>query len=163
MLGRDGFVVLVGPLHLRHGPHRGLNFLLNVGDGVPKRCFAGGLLHEELAVVALPRPRTEVVNFHDAVAHLVEEIAVVGDDELGAFEFGQEGFEPLGRVNVKVVGRLVEEDDVDAVETDELSCQGEFGLFTAREFVHGHVHWVLVETKAFKDAFGDASDVAPTA
>ena len=38
----------------------------------------------------------------------------MGDDELGAFEFGQEGFEPLGRVDVQVVGRLVEEDDVNA-------------------------------------------------
>ena len=57
VLGRDGLVVLVRSLHLLHGAHRGLDFLLDVGDGVAQRCLAGRLLHEELAVVALPRPR----------------------------------------------------------------------------------------------------------
>ena len=163
VLGRDGFVVLVGPLHLLHGAHRGLNLLLNVGNRFAQRLLAGFLLHEELAVVALPRPRTQVIDLHDAVADLVEEVAVVGDDELGAFEFGQEGFEPLGRVDVQVVGRFVKEDDVDAVEADELAGEGEFGLLAARELVHGHVHRVLVEAEALKDALGDAGDVAPAA
>ena len=58
---------------------------------------------------------------------------------------------------------LVEEDHVDAVETDELPCEGEFGLFTTREFVHGHVHGVLVEAEALENALGDAGDIAPTA
>ena len=87
----------------------------------------------------------------------------MGDDELGALELRKEGFEPLGRVDVEVVGRLVEEDDVDAVETDQLASEGEFGLFAAREFVHRHVHGVLVEAETLKDALGDTGDVAPAA
>ncbi len=34
VFGGDGLVVFVGPLHLRHGAHRGLDFLLNVGNGL---------------------------------------------------------------------------------------------------------------------------------
>ena len=69
------------------------------------------------------------------------------NDELRTLEFGQEGLEPLRGVDVQVVGRLVEEDDVDAAEADELASEGEFRLFAPGEFVHGHVHGVLVETE----------------
>ena len=85
------------------------------------------------------------------------------NDELRTLEFGQEGLEPLRGVDVQVVGRLVEEDDVDAVEPDELTGKRKLGLFATGEFVHGHVHGVLGETQALKNAFCDAGHVAPTA
>ena len=85
------------------------------------------------------------------------------NDELRTLEFGQEGLEPLRGVDVQVVGRLVEEDDVDAAEPDELASEGEFRLFAPGEFVHGHVHGVLVEAEPLEDAFGDAGHVAATA
>ena len=163
VFGRDGLVVFVGPLHLRHGAHRRLDFFLDVGDGVAKRRFARCLLDEELGVVSLPRPRPKVVNLNDTVADLVEEVAVVRDDELGPFEFGQEGLEPLRGVNVEVVCGFVKENDVDAVEADELPRKRQFCLLAAREVVDGHVHRVLVKPEPLENALGDAGDVAPTA
>ena len=53
------------------------------------------------------------------------------DDELGPFEFGQEGLEPLRGVNIKVVCGFVKEDDVDAVEADELPRKRQFCLLAA--------------------------------
>ena len=88
-------------------------------------------MDEELAVIAFPRPSPKVVNFHDSIADLVEEIAVVGNDELGAFEFGQKGLKPFGGMDVQVIGRFVKKHDIDAVEADELASQRQFGLFTA--------------------------------
>ena len=146
-----------------HGTHGGLDFLLKVANRIRKGCLAGGLLHEELGVVALPRPGPEVVDLHDAVAHLVEEVAVVGHDELRPLELRQEGLQPFCRVNVEVVGGFVKENDVDAVEANQLSGQREFGLLATGEFVHGHVHRVLVQSKALENALGDAGHVASTA
>ena len=163
VLGRDGFVVFVGPLHLLHGTHGGLDFLLGVGDGVVQRRFTGFFLDQELAVIALPRPCTEVVNFHNAVAHLVEEVAVVGDDKLGALEVLEKIFEPFGRVDVEVVGRLVKEDDINAAEAHQLTRQRQLGLLASREVLDRHVHGVLVQSKAFKNTFGDTGHIAAAA
>ncbi len=87
----------------------------------------------------------------------------MGNDELSAFEFLEEGLEPFSGLNVQVVGRFVKEHDIDAVEADELASQRQFGLFATGEFVDGHFHRVLVKAEAFKDAFSDASHVASTA
>ena len=88
-------------------------------------------MDEELAVIAFPRPSPKVVNFHDSIADLVEEVPVVRNDELSTFEFRKEGLKPFSGVDVQVICWFVKEHDIDAVEADELASQRQFGLFTA--------------------------------
>ncbi len=52
------------------------------------------------------------VDVHDMGTDGIEEVAVVGDDDDGVFEVGQEVFEPKDGLYVKVVGRFVQEQDV---------------------------------------------------
>ena len=56
LLRRNRFVILVGALHLFKGASGCCNFLFHSVNHVAKGCFCGGLLAQELTVVALPRP-----------------------------------------------------------------------------------------------------------
>ena len=101
----------------------------------------------------------QVLDLNDAVAHLVEEVAVVADDQLCTVEVPKEVFQPFRGLNVEVVGRLVKEDDVHAGQAHQLSCKGQLGLLTAGEGGHLHVHGVLVQPEARQDGFRDARHV----
>ena len=51
-------------------------------------------------------------HFRDAIDHVVHELAVVADHDNGALVGAQEPFQPLDAFQVKMVGRLVEHQDL---------------------------------------------------
>ena len=68
------------------------------------------LLLEPGRVIALVGNAASAVEFEDPAGDVVEEVAVVGDDEDRARIGAQMPFEPAGCLGVEVVGRLVEEE-----------------------------------------------------
>ena len=74
--------------------------------------IAAFLLHGVEAVVAVVELRVAVQNFDDAGDSAVEEIAVVRDGDDRALERGKVFLQPLDGVEVEVVRRLVEQQNV---------------------------------------------------
>ena len=74
----------------------------------------GLLLRQPLIglVVALDDAGLAVGDDDQPVGHLVEEVAVVADDEDGALELADRSLQRLARPEVEVVGRLVEDQQV---------------------------------------------------
>ena len=71
-----------------------------------------GLLEHELGVVAVVAVELAAVHLADPGRDLVEERAVVGDDDEGAWPLREAVLEPLDSTDVEVVGRFVEGEDV---------------------------------------------------
>ena len=67
-------------------------------------------------VVALERDAAPAIELEDPLRHVVEEVPVVGDRDDGARVLLEEAFEPVDRLGVEVVGRLVEEQQVGVAE-----------------------------------------------
>ena len=83
--------------------------LLLVGRFVGQRRVAAP---QERRVVAGPRGQPPAIEFDDAGRQLLEEGAVVGDEEHGAGVVGQLRLEPRDGLDVEMVGRLVEQQQV---------------------------------------------------
>ena len=94
-------------------------------------CQPGLLLLEPRRVVALPGNALAAVELEDPLGDVVEEVAVVGDEDDGAGVFLQVPFEPGDALGVEVVGRLVEEQEVGAFEQD--LAEGDAPAFAAGE------------------------------
>ena len=67
------------------------------------------LLLEPGGVVALVGNAAAAIELEDPARHVVEEVAVVGDDQDRAGIVAQMAFEPVDRLGVEMVGRLVEQ------------------------------------------------------
>ena len=76
-----------------------------------------------------------VVQFVDVGADLVKEVAVVCDHEERERGDTKEVFEPLDHLNVKVVGRFVEDEQLRFTQED--IGKGHTLLLSARELVNG--------------------------
>ena len=85
--------------------------LLLLLDGQP-----GLLLLQPRGIVALPGNPLAPVQFENPLGDVVEEIAVVGDENDGARVFRQVPFEPGHALGVEMVGGLVEQQDVGTFE-----------------------------------------------
>lgn len=59
-----------------------------------------------------PSREIRVEAMRDAGGHVVQERTVVGDGDDGAFEIHQQAFEPFDRVQIQVVGRLIEQQHI---------------------------------------------------
>ena len=70
------------------------------------------LLLEPRRVVALERDAVAAVELEDPAGHVVEEVAVVGDDDDGARVLLQVALEPRDRLGVEVVRGLVQQQQV---------------------------------------------------
>ena len=66
------------------------------------------LLLEILAVIALEWSAAASVHLEHPADHIVEEVAIVSDQQYGAIEVGQVSFEPCDGVCIEVIGRFVE-------------------------------------------------------
>ena len=95
---------------------------------------AGGFLFEPRGVVALPGDALAAVKFENPAGHVVEEVAVVGDGDDGAFVLLQVLLEPVDAFGIEVVGRLVEEQYVGFLE--EEAAEGHAAAFSAGEVLH---------------------------
>ena len=74
------------------------------------------LLLEPARVVAGERDPPAAVQLQDPLRDVVEEVAVVGDRDDGARVLLEEALQPLDRLGVEVVGRLVEQEQVGVLE-----------------------------------------------
>ena len=74
------------------------------------------LLLEPAGVVAGERDAPPPVELEDPLRDVVQEVAVVRDGDDGAGVFLEEALEPLDRLGVEVVGRLVEEQQVGVLQ-----------------------------------------------
>ena len=76
----------------------------------------GLLLFEPSGVVAFEGHALAVVQLEDPAGDVVEEVPVVGDRHDGAFVVGEEPLDPGDRFGVEVVGGLVEQQQVGALQ-----------------------------------------------
>ena len=68
----------------------------------------------------------------DTVAHVVEEVPIVGDEQQCDTASRKVAFEPLNHADVEVVGRLVENEKLRIV--DEELCKSHTLHLSARQF-----------------------------
>ena len=92
------------------------------------------LLLQPGGVVALPGDPLAAVELQDPAGDVVEEVAVVGDGDHGAGVVGEEVLQPGDRLGVEVVGGLVEQQQVRALE--EQPAERHPAALAARERGH---------------------------
>ena len=73
---------------------------------------SGGFLLQPRGVVTLPGNTFSAVQFENPACHIVEEIAIVGDGNHRSGVLLQVLFEPVDRLCVQVVGRLVKQQNI---------------------------------------------------
>ena len=95
------------------------------------------LLVEPGRVVALPGDALAAVELQDPLAHVVEEVAVVGDGDDRALILLQVLLQPVDALGVEVVGGLVEQEHVGLGQ--EQAAQGHTAALTTGEVGHGAV------------------------
>ena len=136
-----GFDPLEGLVHSGIGPHPhllgGLLQLLDLGllllVLLQLLLVAAFLLHGVEAVTALVKFRPALLDLDDAVHHLIQKIAVMGDGENRPLEFTQVLLQPLGGPQVQMVRRLVQQQDVGVLQ--DQAGQVHPGLFPAGQAV----------------------------
>ena len=67
------------------------------------------LLHQPAGIIALVGNAAAAIEFQNPAGDIVEEVAVVGDDQDRAGIVAQMAFEPVDGLGVEMVGRLVEQ------------------------------------------------------
>src|SRR5262249_58015578 len=89
---------------------------------LPRRFLAALLLEPLLLlpkpgrIIALVGDATAAIKLEDPAGHIVEKIAVVGDDQDRAGIIAQMAFEPADGLGVEMVGGLVEQQEVRLLE-----------------------------------------------
>ena len=86
-------------------------FLLFFVSGF-ERLPPGRLDPHKVGVIALITGDGMIFQFHHAGGNLVEEIAVMGDDQHAAAIGAQKTFKPLNHPDVEMVGRLVQKEEI---------------------------------------------------
>mmetsp|Transcript_23211 Transcript_23211/g.68607 ORF Transcript_23211/g.68607 Transcript_23211/m.68607 type:complete len:519 (-) Transcript_23211:1307-2863(-) len=122
--------------------------LLGVVGGLP-RVHARLLQLEETGVIAVVLAADSSLGVDDLGAHLIEEFAVVTDDDHGDVLIPQEILEPLHALQVEMVGRFVQEEDVGFLAQD--LPQSDAHLPSAGEHPHQVGRLVLRESHEVHD------------
>ena len=86
------------------------------GGGVFQPRFLAALFFQIVVVIAEVFLHAVRAHLDNAVGHAVDEVAVVRDGEDGAVEILQSAFQHFAAVHVQMVGRLVEKEEVVALE-----------------------------------------------
>src|SRR5204862_405802 len=127
-----------------------------VRGGLAAAQLEGALAHRSRETLSPPpfgeraRSRDELLLLHldDARDELVEEVAVVADDEQRPVEFAQHLLQLLAALEVEVVRRLVEQQEVDLVVGQPRELQT--ALLSARERADLAVEVVAREQKTMQ-------------
>ena len=94
-----------------------------------------------------------VVDVDDVGTYVVEEVTVMRYNEDGALEVRKKILEPADRLNIQMVGRLVEQQDVRLAE--QRAGEQDFDLLDVAEVLHlGVQNGVRVQTKAVEQLAG---------
>ena len=96
-------------------------------------------LFEPGGVVAFVGDAEAAVEFEDPACDVIEEVAVVGDGDDGAFVFAEVMFEPRHGFGVEVVGGFVEQEYIGFAE-QELG-ERDAAFFSARADLDGRIRW----------------------
>ena len=96
------------------------------------------------------RQEAATVEFHDACRHPVQKGAVVGDGDDAALELDQQALQPLNRVQVQVVGRLVQQQHI-GLRHQRLR-QGHAFFGAARQGTHGGAGVQVQPVQGLSDA-----------
>ena len=97
------------------------------------------LCKAQLALLCIVAVRTGIKvrmafkQFNDAVTALVEEIAVMGNRNHGSLVFRQEISQPFNGIQIQMVGRLVQQQNVRILQNN--TCQIHAGLFAAGQHI----------------------------
>ena len=75
-------------------------------------------LFEPRRIVAFPWDAVAAVEFENPTGDIVEKIAVVGHGNHGALVVAEKAFEPSHRFGVEVIGRLVQQQDIRALQQE---------------------------------------------
>ena len=111
-----------------------------------------GALVLEARIVARVAPQPAVVDVHDYVHDAIEEVAVVRDDEERAAVALQPLLDPQYRVEIEVIGGLVEEQQVGRAHERLREVQPHAPA--AGEARHRLVHLLVGETQAVQELLG---------
>ncbi len=131
---------------------RGLAFLS--GDECPRALALGRVLYFEGAVVARVGAQPAGFDEQDAAHHAVQEFPVVGYQQQCAGIVPQPLLEPEDRVEIEVVGRLVEQQQVRAAHQRARQVRPHFQA--ARELSHGAVDFLGREPESRRQLRGAA-------
>ena len=137
---------------LVHEVHQAIDLALLVLEGGELLLLLGLALLEEAVVVPLVPPHAAVPEFEDSGDHLVQELAIVGDDHDSARVIAEIALEPDQRLEVEVVRRFVQHQEVGLLNEQT----GEVGAHhpAAGEFAGGPVKVRFLEREALEDALG---------
>ncbi len=111
----------------RQGPRAGVR-------GLVLERHARELLLQPAGVVARERDAAAAVQLQDPLRHVVQEVAVVGDRDDGPAVLAEEPLQPLDRLGVEMVRRLVEQEQVRVLE--QQPAERHAALLAAREPGH---------------------------
>ena len=75
-----------------------------------------------------------MIELEDPAGDVVEEVAVVGDDQNGARIIAQMAFQPVHALGIEMVGRLVEQQQVGRIE--QQPAERDAAALAAGELVH---------------------------
>ena len=89
-------------------------------------------------------------DFHDLRNNLIQEIPVMADYQNGTLILGEITFEPGNACNVKMVGRLVEDDQIRAQK--QQSSERNTGFLASRKSIDRFVEFVLMKAETFDNA-----------
>ncbi len=96
----------------------------------------GPLRLGEEEIVVRPVVRNEIAagELDHARGHAIEEVAVVGHEEAGAGIVLEEIFQPLDRLGIEVIRRLIQDQQIGL--RDQRAAEGDAPLFTTAERLH---------------------------
>lgn len=123
-------------------------FLFFVGAELDHAAFDA--LLSERGVVAGVLDQSGLFDLNDTVDDAIEHVAVVADEDDGAFELvAKEAFEPLSALDVEVIGGFVEEEDGGVLE--EEFAEGDAGFLAAGEVGDFDVELCVGEAQTMED------------
>ena len=88
-------------------------------------------------IISFIRNSVAAVEFENPACNVIEEVAVVGDGDDGAFVVAQVMFEPRHGLGVEVVGGFVEQENIGFSEQE--SGEGDAALFSTRADLDGRI------------------------
>ena len=89
---------------------------------------------QERGIIAFVRNALAAIQFQDPAGDIVQEIAVMGDQDDAAFVFAQRRFQPFHRLRVQMVGGFVQQQNVGRVQ--QQLAQRDAAAFAARQGFH---------------------------
>ncbi|CDD62200.1 uncharacterized protein BN684_02026 [Clostridium sp. CAG:505] len=92
-----------------------------------------------------------IVDVGDVGTNLIQEMSVVGYDNNGIFKVHQEAFQPFDSMQVQMVGRFVQQQDVRIAE--ERLCQQDFHLLGTCQFFHFYIMEFVGNTQTIQEDF----------